>query len=84
MGGAAVGPQWDLGLVWLPAHQVAQLSGVFGVLVGRLLLEEGLQTDGLSEEKASELKNVPMEKFGLFCILVSFFKNVYFMSVLLQ
>ena len=37
-----VGPARSLGLVWLPARQVALVLGVLGVLVGQLLLEEGL------------------------------------------
>lgn len=43
--GAAVRPQWDLGLVRLPPRQITHLSGVFGVLVGQLLLKEGLKRD---------------------------------------
>lgn len=40
--GAAVGPQWELGLVGMPPRQVAQVSGVLGVLIGQLLLQEVL------------------------------------------
>lgn len=40
--GAAVRPQWDLGLVWLPPRQIAQIFGIFGILIGQLLLQESL------------------------------------------
>lgn len=42
---AAVRPQRVLGLVGLPRGQVAQVSGVFGVLVGQLLLNESLKRE---------------------------------------
>ena len=45
VGGAAVHPQRDLGLVRVPPRQVAEVSWVFGVLVGQLLLEESLEGD---------------------------------------
>lgn len=39
---AVVHPQRDLGLVWLPRHQIVWLLRVFGILVGDLLFKEGL------------------------------------------
>lgn len=42
VGSTAGRPQRDLGVVRLPARQRAHLPGVFGVLVGQLLLQEGL------------------------------------------
>lgn len=43
--GAAVRPQRDVGLVWLPHRQITEVSGVLGVLVGQLLLNESLRRD---------------------------------------
>lgn len=43
--GAAVRPQRGVGLVRLPHWRVTQVSGVFGVLVGQLLLNESLKRD---------------------------------------
>lgn len=43
--GAAVCPQWDLGLVWLPPRQIAQIFGIFGILIGQLLLQKNLNRE---------------------------------------
>lgn len=49
-----VRPQGDLGVVRLPVHQVARLSGVLGVLVGQLFLEEGLEREAQMEESPTK------------------------------